>query len=221
MTRTVHAIEQESYAILRSQLSETHPAANAWPPLARAVLERVVHASADLDYAADLVLPDEPVLAEAVAALHSGAPIVADVAMVAAGITRRRALCHIADPAAADLAAGTGRTRSAAALRLAAQEAGPGAVYVVGCAPTALFELLEHAEEYRPLLVIGLPVGFVGARESKAALREHPALAPRGVSNRGGKGGSAVAAAALNALLYQDAALHLDTPGERAKAEPR
>ena len=206
MTRTVHAIEQESYAILRAQLSARHPAADRWPPLARAVLERIVHASADLDYADDLVLPDEEVLAEAVAALHAGAPIVADVAMVAAGITRRAALCRITDPAAAQLATAEGVTRSAAALRLAAREAGPGAIYVVGCAPTALFELIERADDYRPSLVVGLPVGFVGARESKAALRDHAALSRRAISNRSGKGGSAVAAAALNALLYYEPA---------------
>lgn len=203
--RQVHAIEQESYAILRAQLTARYPAADDWPPLARAVLERVVHASADLDYADDLVLPDEDVLAAAVDALRGGVPVVADVAMVAAGITRRRAVCRIGDPAAAELASAAGITRSAAAMRLAAREAGPGAVYVVGCAPTALFELIEHAEEYRPLAMIGLPVGFVGAVESKAALRAHPMLGPRAVSNRGGKGGSAVAAAALNALLYVEA----------------
>jgi len=201
--RSVHPIEQESYAILRARLAERYPeSAAAWPPLARAVLERVVHASADLEYAQDLVLPQEAVLAQAAAALAAGAPIVADVAMVAAGITRRRALCRITDPRAAELAAQEGITRSAAALRLAAQESGPGAVYVIGCAPTALFELIERGEQYRPLLVIGMPVGFVGATESKAALREHDGLSVRAVSNRSGKGGSAVAAAAVNALLY-------------------
>jgi precorrin-8X/cobalt-precorrin-8 methylmutase len=205
VTREVHAIERESYAILRAQLTVRYPEADAWPPLARAVLERVVHASADLDYADDLVLPDECVLAEAVAALRGGVPIVADVGMVAAGITRRRAVCRIADPAAAELASAAGITRSAAALRLAAQDAGPGAVYVIGCAPTALFELVEHADEHRPLLVVGMPVGFVGAVESKAALRAHAALGARSVSNRSGKGGSAVAAAAVNALLYFEA----------------
>ena len=185
--------------ILRGQLAARFPQAAARPPLARAVLERVVHASADLEYAEDLVLPEEPVLEKAVAALQEGAPVVADVAMVAAGITTRQALCRITDPRAAELSKVAGITRSAAALRLAAEEAGPGAVYVVGCAPTALFELIEQAETYRPLLVLGLPVGFVGAVESKQALRESGLPA---VSNVSGKGGSAVAAAALNALLY-------------------
>lgn len=197
--RTVHPIEQESYAILRALLSARHPQADGWPPLGRAVLERVVHASADPDYAADLAVPDEGVLAEAVAALAAGVPLVADVAMVAAGITGRRALCRITDPDAARLASAEGITRSAAALRLAAEEAGPGALYVVGCAPTALFELIARAGQYRPLLVVGLPVGFVGAAESKAALR---AAGLPSISNTGGKGGSAVAAAAVNALLY-------------------
>lgn len=200
--RTVHAIEQESYAILRAQLAGRYPAVQAWPPLARAVLERVVHASADLEYAADLVLPDEGLLVDAVLALRADAAIVADVAMVAAGITARPALCRISDPEAARLAGAEGITRSAAALRLAAAEAGPGAVYVIGCAPTALFELIEHADEFQPRLVIGLPVGFVGAVESKAALRDRSGLAS--VSNVSGKGGSAVAAAALNALLYSE-----------------
>jgi precorrin-8X/cobalt-precorrin-8 methylmutase len=199
VTRFVHPIEQESYAILRERLAARYPDAAKLPPLAQAVLERVVHASADLEYAEDLVLPEESVLEAAVAALRADTPVVADVAMVAAGITRRETLCRITDPRAAALAADARITRSAAALRLAAEEAGPGAVYVVGCAPTALFELIERAETYEPLLVLGLPVGFVGATESKQALRVSGLPA---VSNISGKGGSAVAAAALNALLY-------------------
>lgn len=201
VNRVVHPIEQESYAILRGQLAARYPDAPALAPLARAVLERVVHASADLDYAEDLVIAAEDDLERTVAALRTGAPVVTDVAMVAAGITRRQTLCRISDPRAADVAADAGITRSAAALRLAAEEAGPGAIYVIGCAPTALFELIEHAEKYQPLLVLGLPVGFVGAVESKEALR---ASGLRAVSNRSGKGGSAVAAAALNALLYAE-----------------
>jgi precorrin-8X/cobalt-precorrin-8 methylmutase len=197
--RVVHPIEQESYAILREQLAARYPDAPALGPLARAVLECIVHASADLDYAKDLVIAAEDDLERTVAALRAGAPVLTDVAMVAAGITRRQTLCRISDPRAIDVAAEAGITRSAAALRIAAEEAGPGAIYVVGCAPTALFELIEHAERYQPLLVLGLPVGFVGAVESKEALR---ASGLRAVSNRSGKGGSAVAAAALNALLY-------------------
>jgi precorrin-8X/cobalt-precorrin-8 methylmutase len=193
--RTVHPIEAESYRILRARLDTA-----SFPPYTRAVLERVIHASADFDYATDLVT-DEAALAHAAAALSSGAPIVADVEMVAAGITRRDAVCAIKDPAAPKLAADLGITRSAAALRIAAEQAGPGAVYVIGCAPTALFELIAIAEQVRPALVIGLPVGFVGAAESKAALRESDLPA---VSNVSGKGGSAVAAAALNALIYED-----------------
>ena len=187
MTRaSVHPIETESFAILRSRIDLSH-----LPPLTRAVTERVIHSSADLDYATDLVT-DERVLQAAQAALLAGAPVVADVQMVAAGITTRDVVCRVRDARATD-----GLTRSAAAVRMAYDEVGPGAVWVVGCAPTALFELIDLGVD--PALVIGLPVGFVGAAESKAALRESGLPA---VSNVTEKGGSAVASAALNALLY-------------------
>jgi precorrin-8X/cobalt-precorrin-8 methylmutase len=187
MTRaTVHPIEQESFSIVRSRIDLSH-----LPPLTRAVTERVIHSSADLGYATDLVA-DESALQAAQAALAAGAPVVADVQMVAAGITTRDVVCRVREACATD-----GLTRSAAAVRMAYDEVGPGAVWVVGCAPTALLELLELGVE--PALVIGLPVGFVGAAESKAALRESGLPA---VSNVSEKGGSAVASAALNALLY-------------------
>lgn len=187
MRASVHPIEQESFAILRARVDLSH-----LPPLSRAVVERVVHSSADLDYVDDLVL-DETALERGVAALAAGAPVVADVQMVAAGITTRDVVCRVRQ------ATGTpDLTRSAAAVRMAFAEVGPGAVWVVGCAPTALFEIVEGA--YDPALVIGLPVGFVGAAESKAALRDSGLP---GVSNVSEKGGSAVAAAALNALLYE------------------
>ncbi|MFD1833032.1 MULTISPECIES: precorrin-8X methylmutase [Streptomyces] len=198
--RTVHPIEEESYRILRSRLDTSH-----LPPLTRAVVERVIHSSADLAYADDLVT-DEDALRGAHAALHAGAPVVADVEMVAAGITRRRAVCRLPDASG-----GPGLTRSAHAVRLAWEEVGPGAVWVVGCAPTALFELLDLGVE--PALVIGLPVGFVGAAESKEALRASGLPA---VSNVSEKGGSAVAAAALNALLYTPS----DTPPPAAAQSP-
>lgn len=185
-SRTVHPIEEESFRILRSRLDTSR-----MPPLTRAVVERVVHSSADPGYAADLVC-DEPSLAAAREALAAGAPIVADVEMVASGITARKALCRLRDAVPAP-----GLTRSAHAIRLAYTEVGPGAVWVIGCAPTALEELLTL--DAAPALIIGLPVGFVGAAESKAALRASGLPA---VSNISEKGGSAVAAAALNALLY-------------------
>lgn len=192
MTRTVHPIEQESFEILRSRLDTS-----ALPRLHRAVLERVIHSSADLAYADDLVA-DEAELTAAHAALHAGAPVVADVGMVAAGITARTAVCRLGDAVA-----GPGLTRSAHAVRLAYEQVGPGALWVIGCAPTALEELLVL--DAAPALVIGMPVGFVGAAESKAHLRASGLPA---VSNISEKGGSAVAAAALNALLYTPVAAH-------------
>ncbi|MFC9961399.1 precorrin-8X methylmutase [Streptomyces nigra] len=186
MNRVVHPIEEESYRRMRARLDTSH-----LPPLTRAVVERIVHSAADLDYAADLVL-DEPVLERAHAALHAGAPVVTDVEMVAAGITRRETVCRIRDARS-----GPGLTRSAHAVRLAYEQVGAGAIWVIGNAPTALEELLTL--DARPALVIGLPVGFVGAVESKAALRASGLPA---VSNVSEKGGSAVASAALNALLY-------------------
>ena len=184
--RVVHPIEQESFRRLRARLDTAH-----FAPLTRAVVERVIHSAADLDYAADLVT-DEGALVKAHAALHGGAPVVVDVEMVAAGITRRDTVCRLKDARS-----GPGLTRSAHAIRLAYEQVGPGALWVIGCAPTALEELLTLDAD--PALVIGLPVGFVGAAESKAALRESGLPA---VSNVSEKGGSAVAAAALNALLY-------------------
>ena len=191
--RRIHPIETESYRIMRELVDLSH-----LEPLSRAVAERVIHASADLEYADSLVL-NESVLRGGVEALRRGASIVADVGMVAAGVTAREALCFVSDPRARDLSERLGVTRSAAGFRLAAEEVGEGAVWVVGNAPTALFELLEMNVE--PALVVGLPVGFVGAAESKGELIESGLPA---VSNRGPKGGSAVAAAALNALLYHE-----------------
>jgi precorrin-8X/cobalt-precorrin-8 methylmutase len=191
--RRTHPIEIESYRILRNLVDLSH-----LEQLSRAVAERVIHASADLEYADSLVLK-ESVLRGGLEALRRGASIVADVGMVAAGVTAREALCFVSDPRARELSERLGITRSAAGFRLAAQEVGEGAVWVVGNAPTALFELLEMNVE--PALVVGLPVGFVGAAESKEELIESGLPA---VSNRGPKGGSAVAAAALNALLYHE-----------------
>jgi precorrin-8X/cobalt-precorrin-8 methylmutase len=195
MTRTQHPLEAESYRILRSKVDTA-----ALLPVTRAVTERVIHASADLDYATDLVC-DEEALRVGQRALASGAPLVVDVRMLAAGITSRQ--CVVALDLA--LALVPGSTRSAAGIRVAAAGHPDGAVWAVGNAPTALRELIRLAAEglVQPALVIGLPVGFVDAAAAKAALRNSglPAL-----SNRGAKGGAAVAAAAVNALLYWESA---------------
>ncbi|GAA3229722.1 precorrin-8X methylmutase [Actinocorallia longicatena] len=189
--RQPHPIEVASYEILRSRVDLT-----PMPPLWRAVVERVIHASADLEYAVDLVT-DERQLQHGLRALRAGAPIVTDVPTVAAGITERRTICPIDDPAAARMAKAAGIARAAAAVRLAYAEVGPGAVWVVGSASSALEEIVLRG--VRPGLVIGLPVGFVGAAEAKAKLRGSGL--PQ-VSNVSEKGGATVAAAAINALLY-------------------
>lgn len=193
MTRTQHPIEAESYRILRSQVDTA-----ALPPLTRAVTERVIHTSADLEYAADLVC-DEDALRAGRRALGGGEPLVVDVRMLAAGITSRDSVVAL------DLAATApdGLTRSAAGIRAAAGEYAEGAVWAIGNAPTALRELIRLAANglLRPALVIGLPVGFVDAAAAKAELR---AIGLPALSNRGAKGGTAVAAAAVNALLYLD-----------------
>jgi precorrin-8X/cobalt-precorrin-8 methylmutase len=193
MARVVHPIEKQSYEILRARVDTS-----GLPPWTRAVVERVIHASADLGYLDDLVCTEAD-LAAGAQALRDGAPIVADSAMTAAGITAREAICRIDDRRAAALTRVLGITRAAAGIRVAGGEAGPGAVWVIGTAPTAVEDLLARGPA--PALVIGLPVGFVGAVEAKQALRDSGLPA---VTNRSEKGGAAVAAAALNALLYGD-----------------
>ena len=170
----VHPIEAESYRILRSRID-----LSALRPLTRAMTERVIHATADFDYVTNLVC-DEAALQRGVAALRRDAPVIADVAMVASGITGYPVICRIGDSLAARLARTANITLSAAAIRLAHGEAGPGAIWLVGCAPTALAEIMSRQVE--PALVIGVPVGFVGAAEAKDNLRASglPALARLG-----------------------------------------
>jgi precorrin-8X/cobalt-precorrin-8 methylmutase len=196
VARVAHPIEIESMGILRSRYDFSR-----FAPLSRAVAERVCHASADLSFADSLLL-DEDALRTGRAALAGGAPIYADARMVAAGITSRDVQVPLADPRVAGLAEQRGVTRSAAAMALAAGEAPAGAIWVVGNAPTALLQLLQEPPA-APALIVGLPVGFVGAAEAKAALA---ASGLPSVANRGERGGSAVAVAAVNALLYADGA---------------
>ncbi|HSR87144.1 MAG TPA: precorrin-8X methylmutase [Streptosporangiaceae bacterium] len=181
---------EESYRILRSRIDLSR-----LPKLSRDVTERVIHASADFDYFTDLVCVEDA-LAEGVAALAAGAPVVADTSMVAAGITASPVMCKIGEPLTQRLSRTASITRAAAAVRLAFGDAGPGAVWVVGGGSAALAEIL--AREVEPAFVVGLPAGLVGAAEAKDALRASGLPA---VSNVSEKGGPAVAVAVFNALL--------------------
>lgn len=193
MPGEIDPAEAQSYEILRSRVDLTE-----LPPLSRAVTERVIHATADVVFASDLHR-DEAALAAGAHALAAGAAIVADTEVVAAGITAatgRAVVCKSGETLTERLARTTGISPSAAAVRLAHGEVGGGAVWVIGAEPSALGEIISRGVE--PALVIGLPVGFVGAAEAKRALRDSglPQL-----SNVSEKGGVAVAVAALVALL--------------------
>ena len=187
------AIEEESYRILRSRIDLSR-----LPRFSRDVTERIIYASAAFDYATDLVC-DEESLAAAVAALAAGAPVITDAAVTAASITGRQVICKINEPLTQRLARTAGIARAAAAVRLAFGEVGPGAVWVMGGEATALYELLSRGVE--SAFVIGLPVGFVGAAESKQALANDGRVPFLIVKGR--KGGSAMAAAAVNALASE------------------
>jgi precorrin-8X/cobalt-precorrin-8 methylmutase len=187
----IHPIETESYRILETRVDLSH-----LDPGPRAVVERMIHASADPEYAASTVV-DTAAVEAGVHALRAGAPVLCDVEMVRCGIRGVATECRLADNLYADP---DGSTRAALGMRAAARAHPTGAVVVVGCAPTALDEVLDLATrgELEPALVTGMPVGFVGAAESKARLRASGLPA---ISNIGEKGGSAVAAAAVNALI--------------------
>lgn len=173
------------------------------PVLARAVV-RMIHACGMTDLTRDIDA-SSGFAAATVAALETGAPILCDTAMVASGVTRSRlpadndVVCTLSDPSVPRLAAELGTTRTAAALELWRPRLA-GSLVVVGNAPTALFRLLEVIDDGAPLpaAVIGVPVGFVGAAESKDELAERDDLEYLVV--RGRRGGSAIAAGAVNAL---------------------
>ena len=189
----IHPIEIESYEIMRSEVDFSR-----FTPLAAAVIERMIHSTADLDYADSAFVPESAVDA-GVAALQAGADIVVDAQMVKMGITSLASFCYLDQ--VANPSPDPTLTRSAMAMRIGALRHPDGAIFIIGNAPTALFELLRLVEagDVRPALVIGLPVGFVGAAESKAMLRAS-SIAHASISNVGRKGGSAVAAGAMNAI---------------------
>lgn len=202
-------IERTSISIITRELDELGLTP---PPETAAVVKRVIHTTADFDYAKNLRFTPGAVQA-AVRALQRGAVIVTDTNMALAGISRPglaklgcEAVCYMADSAVAEAAKQAGTTRAVAAMHRAAREH-PGAILAVGNAPTALLTIAEEIEAgLRPALVIGVPVGFVNVVESKETLfavcEQHgvPAIAAMGR-----KGGSNVAAAICNALVYSAA----------------
>jgi precorrin-8X/cobalt-precorrin-8 methylmutase len=199
------AIEERSFAIIAAEAGD-----HQWTGAEWTVVRRLVHTSADFEYVSETVISPGAVSA-GLTALRSGAPIITDTKMALCGINAarleswgNRLVCLIADERTRRRARETGSTRALAAVDLAHElffKNGPGGLWVIGNAPTALFRLLEKLDSEpnwpRPRLIVGLPVGFVNAVEAKTALR---AGAYPHITNRSRKGGSNVAAAVVNAL---------------------
>ncbi|HTF46544.1 MAG TPA: precorrin-8X methylmutase [Pseudonocardia sp.] len=193
-------IYRRSFATIRAEAD-----LSGFPADLATVAVRMIHTCGMTDLPADLACSPD-VVAKGRAALAAGGPVLCDTNMVASGVTRRRlpadneVVCLLGDPAVPELAARLGTTRTAAAVDLWMDRLA-GAVVAIGNAPTALFRLLELIDAGAPVpaAVIGVPVGFIGAAESKRALAEHPAGLPHLVVH-GRRGGSALAAAAINAI---------------------
>ena len=197
-------IENKSMEIIERELGDR---ASSWPERELLVVKRCIHTSADFDYADNLVFSPGAV-DTALNALKRGVTIVTDTSMAAAGINRRSASalgvevrCFISDPDVAEEAKRRGVTRSAVCMEKAAALGRP-VIAAVGNAPTALIRLRELADQglFRPELIIGVPVGFVNVVEAKEMILETDI--PHIVA-KGRKGGSNIAAAIVNALLYQ------------------
>jgi len=197
------AIYERSFAIIRAEADLARFSAEEAD-----IVVRMIHACGQVSAASSIEFAPGLVPA-ARGALARGAPILCDAEMVAHGVTRARlpadnaVVCTLRDPAVPDLAAKLGTTRSAAALELWRDRL-DGAVVAIGNAPTALFRLLEmlEADAPRPAAILGMPVGFVGAAESKEALAANPYGVPWLIV-RGRMGGSAMTAAAVNALARE------------------
>lgn len=199
------AITRRSFALIRAEADLSRV-----PSAAHSLAVRLIHACGMVDIVDDLAISEEAVTAGQ-AALRAGAPILCDVEMVAAGITRarlpavNRVRSAIGEPGVAEEAQARGTTRSAVGVERWGDDLG-GAVVAIGSAPTALYRLLEGLAEGwpKPAVIIAMPVGFVGAAESKEALIASGLVVPH-IALRGRRGGSALAAAAVNALARDEA----------------
>jgi len=196
-------IYRQSFATIRAEADLA-----GLPADVAQVVVRMIHACGQVDLVEDVAYSPD-VVAKARAAMRAGAPILCDAQMVASGVTRKRlpadneVLCLLADPRVPELARTLDNTRSAAALELWRDRL-EGAVVAIGNAPTALFHLLNMIEGGgpRPAAVLGIPVGFIGAAESKDALAEF-GNGIEYLTVRGRRGGSAITAAALNAIASE------------------
>lgn len=196
------AIYRESFATIRSEAD-----VESLPEDVAGVAVRMIHSCGMVDLVADLEFSTD-VVARGRAALRAGRPVFCDANMIASGVTRARLpadneiLCTLSEPEVPDLARKLGTTRSAAALELWREKL-PGSVVAIGNAPTALFRLLEMLDEGggAPAAIVGVPVGFVGAIESKEELVRR-APAPY-LAVHGRRGGSALAVAAVNAIASE------------------
>lgn len=212
MTGRRYAYETDGAEIYRQSFATIAAEANlaALPVAMRPVATRMIHASGQIDLLEDIAW-SAGLVASATTALRAGAPILCDSRMVASGIIASRLprdndiVCVIGDPRLPELAARMNTTKSAAAIELWRPRLA-GAVVAIGNAPTALFRLLELIEdepELAPAAVLGIPVGFVGAAESKRALADND-LGLEYLVVHGRRGGSAVTVAAVNALCGPD-----------------
>lgn len=206
--RNPQMIETESFKIIQEIIDQDFPDFVYSSPTEEQILKRVIHTSADFDYLKNLVFSNDVIIELEKFFMAGNGTIFTDTTMALSGINKRvldklgiRYECYIADPEVAEQAKIKGMTRSMAGIERAATIAGPK-LFVIGNAPTAIFKLLELIEkgELEAAAVIGAPVGFVGAAESKEALFESDVPA---IVARGRKGGSNVAAAIVNAMLYQ------------------
>lgn len=197
-------IYRQSFAAIRALADLSR-----FSPEESQVAVRMIHACGMVDLAGDIEFSPGAVLAGR-AAMQAGAPILCDVQMVASGVTRRRlpadneVLCTLTDPRVADRAHTIGNTRTAASVELWGDRL-DGAVVAIGNAPTALFHLLDllRDTDIRPALILGIPVGFIGAAESKAALAAND-LGLAYIVVHGRRGGSAIACGALNAIASEE-----------------
>ncbi len=200
-TRKGQSIEDASMQMIESEIGSHNFDELQWP-----IVRRVIHTTADFDFAqTNTMLFSQNATSVGIEALKNGCNIVIDVNGVMGGLNKQnlknygnKIVCKISDPEIMEQAIQEGKTRSQVSMRQAASDI-DGAIVAIGNAPTALLEVLQMAKEkvIRPALIIGIPVGFISAAESKEQLAQSDA---EFITNRGRKGGSAVAAAIINAL---------------------